>query len=94
MAISKIMFSSNSDEWATPQEVFDELNKEFDFNLDPCATSENHKCDNYYTKNDDGLRKSWGGGTTCFATLLTAILRSGLRRRSGKQEATIQQLYF
>ena len=37
------MFSSKSDEWETPQDLFDELNKEYDFTLDPCATSENAK---------------------------------------------------
>ena len=29
------MFSSKSDEWGTPQELFDELNKRFNFTLDP-----------------------------------------------------------
>lgn len=56
-----VMFSKKSDEWATPIELFNELDKEFAFNLDPCATDENHKCAKYYTKNDDGLSKSWGG---------------------------------
>ena len=53
--------SSKSNEWATPQGFFDELDREFHFTLDPCATSENHKCDLYYTKEDDGLSKDWGG---------------------------------
>lgn len=54
-----LMFSSASVEWATPQELYDELEKEFEFNLDPCATHENHKCGNYYTKEQDGLSKDW-----------------------------------
>lgn len=53
------MFSSLSDEWETPQDLFDELNEEFNFTLDPCATHENHKCKKYYTKEDDGLSKDW-----------------------------------
>lgn len=53
--------SSGNDEWETPQDFFDMLNDEFHFNLDPCASSSNHKCDLYYTVNDDGLKKSWGG---------------------------------
>lgn len=53
--------SSKTNEWATPQEFFDELDKEFHFTLDPCATSENHKCDLYYTKEEDGLSKGWEG---------------------------------
>ena len=54
-----IHFSSQSNEWATPQEFFDELNKEFNFTLDPCATKENAKCDKFYTIEDDGLSKDW-----------------------------------
>lgn len=61
MANKDACFSHNSDEWATPQKIYDELNEEFHFTLDPCATSENHKCDTYYTAEDDGLSKSWGG---------------------------------
>lgn len=29
-------FSSASDEWATPREVYEDLNREFDFDFDPC----------------------------------------------------------
>ena len=55
-----VMFSNKSDEYATPQEVFDQLDAEFHFNLDPCATDENHKCPIYFTKETDGLHNSWG----------------------------------
>lgn len=55
------LFSSKSDEYTTPDSVFDELNKEFNFDLDPCSTDENAKCLLHYTKEDDGLHKSWGG---------------------------------
>ena len=55
------VFSSNSDEWATPQDLFDELNAEFKFDLDPCADDQNHKCAEYYTILQDGLSKSWSG---------------------------------
>jgi site-specific DNA-methyltransferase (adenine-specific) len=43
----------------TPQEFFYELDKEFAFTLDPCADSDNHKCDIYFTKSQDGLKLSW-----------------------------------
>lgn len=55
------MLSSKTPEWATPQGLFDELNAEFHFNLDPCSTHENAKCEKHYTKEDDGFSKSWGG---------------------------------
>jgi len=57
----QVCFSHDSDEWATPQELFDEINNEFHFDLDPCATEENHKCERYVTKEQDGLKISWGG---------------------------------
>lgn len=55
------IFSSKTDEWETPQYLYDELNREFHFDLDPCATDENHKCAEYFTREDDGLQKNWGG---------------------------------
>lgn len=57
------MFSSKTDQWATPQDFFDELNLEFHFTLDPCADKDNHKCKKYFTKEDDGLQQDWGGET-------------------------------
>jgi len=59
MAINKAMVSSKSNEWETPQALFDELNKEFNFTLDPCATDENHKCRKYFTQDIDGLKQDW-----------------------------------
>ena len=64
---SELMFSSKTDNWATPQDFFDELDREFNFNLDPCSSDANHKCAKYYTREDDGLRQNWGGGTESFA---------------------------
>lgn len=61
MAITKGLMSSNTNEWATPIKTFQELDAEFHFNLDPCATHENHKCDKYYTIEEDGLQQDWGG---------------------------------
>lgn len=58
-----VMFSSKSNEWATPQDLFDKLNQQYHFTLDPCASIENHKCDMYYTIEDNGLTKNWGGQT-------------------------------
>ena len=58
---SKALFSSRTDEWSTPQNVFEELNKEFHFNLDPCATKDNAKCRKFFTKAQDGLKQNWQG---------------------------------
>jgi phage N-6-adenine-methyltransferase len=58
---TSLMFSSETDEWATPQDFFNKLDAEFDFNLDPCANTANAKVDVFYTKSDNGLSKDWGG---------------------------------
>lgn len=61
MKMTTGMTSSNTDEWATPQDLFDKLDATFHFTLDPCATPENAKCAKYYTKEQDGLKQDWGG---------------------------------
>lgn len=56
-----VMFSSKTDLWATPQEYFDSVAKEFPFTLDVCALQENAKCKNYFTPAQDGLIQKWEG---------------------------------
>lgn len=58
---TQVMFSSKNEVWATPQDFFDKLNEEFHFNLDPCATPENAKCEKFFTERIDGLKQDWGG---------------------------------
>lgn len=60
------LLTSKSCEWYTPQDLYDRLNEEFSFNLDPCATPENAKCGRYFTKEQDGLSLNWGGGARVF----------------------------
>ena len=59
--VAPALLSSQTDEWATPQDLFDKLDATFHFTLDPCATKENHKCDRFYTREQDGLKQDWGG---------------------------------
>ncbi|KKN42472.1 hypothetical protein LCGC14_0712820 [marine sediment metagenome] len=47
-------------EWETPDYIFEPLQKEFDLDLDVCASHENAKLPNYFTKEDDGLVQHWG----------------------------------
>ena len=58
---TNVHFSSLTCEWATPQGIFDSLNSEFHFTLDPCATVENAKCPKFYTHGQDGLSQDWDG---------------------------------
>lgn len=57
--INKGLMSSNSSEWTTPDYFFKDLNKEFNFTLDPCSTHENAKCQKHFTKEEDGLKQNW-----------------------------------
>jgi len=59
MGLQEAMVSSKSNEWETPQALFDELDREFHFTLDPCATVSNAKCAKYYTKEQNGLKFGW-----------------------------------
>lgn len=58
---TEVMFSSNTDQWATPQYFYDELDREFHFTLDLCADENNHKCELYFDKQTNGLNQNWGG---------------------------------
>lgn len=63
MAINPVLYSSRSEEWATPADFFTALDDEFGFTLDPCATPHNAKCRTFYTKADNGLVQNWGQHT-------------------------------
>ncbi len=57
------LMSSTNQTWGTPTWLFLKLHGEFVFTLDPCASNENHKCDKYFTEEQDGLSQSWKGYT-------------------------------
>lgn len=61
----EVMFSSKTDLWSTPQDLYDMLNEEFHFTLDVCALPENAKCERYYTPEIDGLSQKWDGVCWC-----------------------------
>lgn len=57
----EVMMSSNNIEVGTPLDLFNHLNKQFNFTLDPCASKKYHVCKKYFTKKDNGLEQSWEG---------------------------------
>lgn len=60
--VDKIVHATGgSDEWETPQDLYDQLYAEFQFTLDPCATAANAKCDRFLTIAENGLAYPWGG---------------------------------
>ena len=55
-----VMFGKATDEWATPQDFFDRLNLEFQFDVDAAASETNHKCPVWYGGLIDALAlDSW-----------------------------------
>jgi len=58
---NKNRFGSKSVEWATPESVYQPLNAEFSFTCDLAASSQNAKCDNYFSAEDNSLVQRWEG---------------------------------
>jgi len=57
---------SETVEWGTPQQFFDNMNKRFGpFTLDAAASDLNHKCERYFTKEDNALGQDWEGRVWC-----------------------------
>lgn len=65
--MNKVFYSSEKMDWCTPQDFFNELEREFHFVLDAAATEKSAKCRKYFTPETDGLSQSWdfGGAVFC-----------------------------
>ena len=59
MSKNSALFSSASDLWGTPPEVFAALNEVYSFQLDAASTDQNCLCKEHFTEADDGLSKDW-----------------------------------
>jgi site-specific DNA-methyltransferase (adenine-specific) len=57
--MNEILFSSKKEDWETPQDLFDELDKEFHFTVDVASSNDNYKVKKHYTKKEDGLLQNW-----------------------------------
>ena len=55
----KVHFSSKSNEWNTPDDLYNTLDNEFNFTLDPCTNGLNNKCNKFYTEKENGLIQDW-----------------------------------
>src|SRR5918996_452882 len=60
-----VHFSNDKMGWGTPQAFFNELDSEFHFTLDVCATARNAKCKDFFTPEQDGLKQEWRGVCFC-----------------------------
>ena len=74
MANLEVMYSSKTDQWATPQEFFVFFYKEFHIHLDPSPADVDHKCDCSFTRQQHGLLQDWGG--------VPGILQSSIWQRN------------
>lgn len=59
--MDKVLLQTGRDDWETPKELFEKLDREFHFTLDPCSSHENAKCRKHYTAEENGLEKDWVG---------------------------------
>lgn len=93
---NQTLFTSEKDYWETPQALFNQLDREFHFTLDPCSTHENAKCQKHFTIVENGLLKSFLGGRQCSVTRLTdeTIQVCGLKNAILKRKNQIQQLCY
>lgn len=57
-------WTHGSDEWGTPPNIFNFFDRHYHFDIDVAATKQNTKCKSYWTKEDDGLKQTWGKGKT------------------------------
>ncbi len=88
--MDSVHFSRETDEWGTPQEVFNKLNSEFGFQLDTCATTENAKCEIFYTKENSGLDNDWAERNWCnppYSDIKRWVLKA--RREQLKSNLTV-----
>jgi site-specific DNA-methyltransferase (adenine-specific) len=90
-AMNKVVWKSEESRWATPQALFDTLNLEFHFTLDPCADDMNHKCDRYYTEEQDGLLQDWTGETVFCNPPYGKCLKSWVEK-CATEDATVVML--
>ncbi len=53
------MFGSARSDHGTPQDLFKQLDSEFHFTLDVCASQANAKVSRFLSQQDDSLRRAW-----------------------------------
>lgn len=82
--MDRALLSTGKDDWETPKDFYEKLDDEFHFTLDPCCTHENAKCEKYYTKDDDGLSRDWGG---------EVVFCNPPYSKNGNQDAWVKKCY-
>jgi len=63
--IEPALYSSEKNDWETPDEFFDYWNRQFNFKMDVCANCNNYKVMPYLTESDNGLESPWLSPAWC-----------------------------
>jgi site-specific DNA-methyltransferase (adenine-specific) len=56
-----LFYTEQRQDWATPRDLFEALDREFHFTLDVCASAENAKVPQHLTEEDNALMLEWSG---------------------------------
>lgn len=60
MRNSAVLFSSKSNEYLTPLQIFKPIKETFEIEIDPCSDNTKHlQTDITFTKKQDGLKQDW-----------------------------------
>ena len=54
-------FKTQKQQWETPDELFNYLNRIYSFDFDLASSSTNTKCKNFFSKEEDALSQKWVG---------------------------------
>ena len=60
-----VHFSSAKQDWATPDELYERLDRIYKFDLDVAASRDNTRCPAYFDASTDGLAQPWRGRVWC-----------------------------
>jgi DNA adenine methylase len=90
-------FETKKNDWETPDDLFEEINKEFRFTLDAAADAENTKTTRFFSKEENSLTQDWGSNVVWLnppygdrANKLTDWIQKGLD--AAKHGATVVML--
>lgn len=78
-------------DWQTPSWLFEKLDQEFHFDLDPAATEKNALCKYYFDKEADGLKSDWFGNVyvNCPYSELKKWVEKGWKEATQNPKVTV-----
>jgi len=89
--MTSYMPKAKSSEWGTPQWLFDELDEEYGFTLDVCASEQNAKCERYNTIQQPKLW-TWTNETCWMNPPYGVALNEWMLRASTEPSCTVVAL--